>query len=191
MPTLLDTAPLVAVPSAAELRAYRRGRSPVSGPPVRVRPCFGGVSYTAALVVSGSATAAGAALQADPRLLGLGAAASAACALGAFLCARSTRARTCLLEYRLAAFAARNGLVYERGASAPGVEGMRYSDSAGEALRRFTGVIDGQHVEAGNYRHVTGDISGYVVVGETARVVPPFDFAQPAEWWRAWRLLTA
>ncbi|MDO9395108.1 MAG: hypothetical protein Q7T71_01040 [Herbiconiux sp.] len=193
MPLLLpgDTSPLDATPSPGELRAYRRGRGPLSGPPVRVRPCFGGVSYTALLAVCAPTTAALVAVQAEPRLIAVGVLVSAGSAVAALLCARATRVRTCLREYRLAAFAQRNGLVYERGAERPSVPGLVYSATPGRPLRRFTGVRSGQPVEVGNYEHPTGDVSGYVLVGDAVEIVPPFDFSAPAEWYRAWRLLDA
>jgi hypothetical protein len=150
------------------------------------------VSYTVLLVTSGAVTAAMAASHADARAVVLGGAVAVGSAVGAALCARATRARVCLREYRLAAFAARNGLLYERGAASPCVPGLQFSaDGRGSSLRRFTGSRGGVPIEAGNYRHATGDISGYVIRGEAAVIVPPFDFADPTEWHRAWRLLGA
>ncbi|MFB2596803.1 hypothetical protein ACEXQE_03325 [Herbiconiux sp. P17] len=186
---VLDTEPLSACPTPAELRAYRRGRGDVNGPPVRVRPCLGGLSYATLLVASGLTTALLASLGADPRAVLIGCLLTAGSGVGAFLCARATSIRTCLREYRLAAFAARNRLVYERGAATPSVPGLQYSDGAGRPLRRFSGVIAGRPIEAGNYRHPAGDVSGYVIAGGQFEIVEPFDFAEPAEWHRAWRLL--
>ncbi len=188
---MLDTAPLLSPADPDELRAYRRGCARVSGPPVRVRPCLGGVSYTALLTVSAALTVALASAGADARLIALGAALSAGAAVGALVCARATAARTCLLEYRLAAFAARNGLVYERGADEPSLPGLRFSDGGGRALRRFRGEIAGAYVEAGNYRHADGTVSGYLLTPSRMEIVDPFDFSSPAEWHRAWRLLSA
>lgn len=197
----LDTEPLSARPTSAELRAYRRGRGEVNGPRVRVRPCLGGLSYTTLLVASGFSTGLLASLDADPRAVLLGTLLTAGSAVGALLCARATSIRSCLREYRLAAFAARNGLVYERGATTPSVPGLQYSDGAGRALRRFSGEIAGVPVEAGNYRHAVGDICshdicahgvcGYIIAGGRFEIVAPFDFARPEEWHRAWRLLNA
>jgi hypothetical protein len=187
---MLDTAPLLATATASEVRAYRRGRGRFGGPPVRVRPCLGGLSYTTLMAGSGALTASLASLGADPRAVGVAALATAGSALGAFLCARATHARTCLREYRLAAFAARNGLVYERGAAAPIVPGLRYSDRGGRALRRFRGEVAGRQVEAGNYRLADGDVAGYLLVDGRAEIVDPFDFAAPEEWERAWRLMS-
>ncbi|MCS5718242.1 hypothetical protein N1027_08830 [Herbiconiux sp. CPCC 205763] len=187
--SVLDTEPLSACPSPAELRAYRKGRGEVNGPRVRVRPCLGGLSYTALLVTSGLTTGLLAAVGANPRAVLVGGLLTAGSAVGAVVCARSTSIRTGLREYRLAAFAARNGLVYERGVATPSVPGLRYSDGAGRPLRRFTGENAGVPVEAGNYRHPAGDVSGYVIVGRQFEIVAPFDFAEPAEWHRAWGLL--
>ncbi|SDY44081.1 hypothetical protein [Herbiconiux ginsengi] len=187
---VVDTEPLSARPTPAELRAYRRGRGAVHGPRVRVRPCLGGLSYTTLLVVSGLTTGLLVSLGADPRAVVLGCLLMVGSAVGAFLCARATSIRTYLREYRLAAFAARNGLVYERGATTPSVPGLQYSDGAGRALRRFSGVIAGLPVEAGNYRHPAGEISGYVIAGGRFEIVAPFDFADPAEWERAWHLIS-
>jgi hypothetical protein len=185
----VDTRPLTALPPSREVRAYRRGRGTVAGPPVRVLPCFGGVGYTIAFVVSGAAAIALGVLHAEPRAVLLSGLVSAATAVGAALCARATRARTCVGEYRLAAFAARNGLVYERYATSPTVDGLRFSDTPGQSLRRFSGRLSGMQVEIGNYRHATGAVSGYVIAGGRVEAAPPFDFSSPAEWHRAWRLL--
>ncbi|WP_382303791.1 hypothetical protein [Herbiconiux sp. UC225_62] len=186
---VLDLEPLSARPSPSELRAYRRGRGRVTGPPVRVRPCLGGVSYTALMAASGSATALLAFWGANPRAVLLGSLLAAGSAVGAVLCARATSIRTCLREYRLAAMAARNGLVYERGATTPSVPGLQYSDGAGRPLRRFCGEVAGVPVEAGNFRHASGVVSGYVIVGTRFEIVAPFDFAEPGEWYRALRVL--
>jgi hypothetical protein len=191
---MLDTAPLLSVATPAEVRAYRRGRGRFGGPPVRVRPCLGGVSYTTVMTGSGVLTAVLASVGADQRAVAVAALTTALSALGAFLCARATHARTCLREYRLAAFAARNGLVYERGAASPSVPGLSFTAdgcAAGQALRRFRGQVAGRPVEAGNYRHADGTISGYVISGQRVEIVPPFDFAAADEWDRAWRLIAA
>jgi hypothetical protein len=149
------------------------------------------VSYTTLMTASGLQTALLASLGSDPRIVLVGTLATAGSALGAFLCARATAARTCLREYRLAAFAARNGLVYERGAAAPGVPGLRYSDSGGRALRRFRGDVAGVRIEAGNFRHADGSVSGYLIADDRVEVVDPFDFAEAEEWRRAWGLIAA
>ena len=188
---VIDTSPLRSAPTPAQLRAYRRGLGEVTGPPVRVRPCLGGISYTTGMVAAGLSTALLASAGADPRLVALGCAATAAAALGAALCARATSVRTCLREYRLAALAHRNGLVYERGAVEPILPGLAYSDGAGRPLRRFTGELAGTPLEAGNFRHATGALSGYVIVGARVAIVPPIDFAEPAEWQRVSRLVTS
>ncbi|GAA2240870.1 hypothetical protein N1031_12515 [Herbiconiux moechotypicola] len=185
--SVVDTTALTVLPRAAEVRAYRRGRAGFTGPRVRVRPCLGGIGYTTLLVVSGTAAIGLGTLHAEPRAVLLCALLAIGSAIGAALCARSTRAMTMRREYRLAACAARNGLRYERGAVSPSTPGLRFSDTGGRALRRLTGSVGGASVEAGNYEHPTGLISGYVIVDGRSEVVPAFDFSSPAEWHRLWR----
>ncbi|WP_368497281.1 hypothetical protein [Herbiconiux sp. A18JL235] len=180
---MLDLRPLACQPTRAELREHRRDREGLH-PRVRVRPCFGGVSYTALMVLFAAVTLGLRAWGAPTRLVVVGVALSAGSAIAAALCARGTRLRTFVREYRLAAVAASNGLRYERGAAAPSVPGLRYSDSPGRALRRFRGEIGGVAVEVGNYRRADGRVSGYTLIDGEASVVEPFDFTTVDDWLR-------
>ncbi len=180
---MLDLRPLACRPTRSQLREHRRDRSGLH-PRVRVRPCFGGVSYTALMVLFAAVTLGLRAWGAPPRLVIVGVVLSAGSALGAVLCARGTRLRTFVREYRLAAVAESNGLRYERGAASPGVPGLRFSDGPGRALRRFRGEIGGIAIEVGNYRRADGRVSGYTIVDGEASIVDPFDFATVDDWLR-------
>jgi hypothetical protein len=139
---------------------------------------------------------------APARLVSLGWALMAVCALGAFVCARANRAGTCRREYCLAAFAARNGLRYERGPR--GQQGdadlaERPEGLYGVPQRRFSGTFGSSAVEVGNIRHPTARMTGYLLVRPLAveaapdavivRTLEPFDFENPADWRRAVRMI--
>ena len=167
-----DTSALSVDPSPRALRAYRRRTSTLDGPALAVTPCFGGVAWTTVLVVLAGLTAFAAVIGAGGRVVAFGAVLATVSALCALVCARQNVREQSCREYRLASFAARNGLHYQRGdAGAAAARLLAESGHEGSALRHFHGTVGAHRVEIGNYRRPAGAgarsshvITGYVLL---------------------------